>query len=248
MTDFALVTGAGSGIGRAVTLQLAEAGFTVYAVGRTLEKLEDTATMGLAGKVIPLVLDVSDLTAYGQALAEVPPLHAVVASAGVCLQATLEDEDADGIWETVMRTNTDAVWKLMRTLHGRIRNGGRVVIISSGLGKLGRAGYGAYCASKHAVLGLTKCFSRELAPRGITVNAVCPGWVDTPMARADLDKRARIAHSTPEEEYRLACEGIAIGRFVESREVAALTMFLVSPAAAAITGETFNISGGEFFA
>ncbi|MEZ4465674.1 MAG: SDR family oxidoreductase [bacterium] len=110
----------------------------------------------------------------------------------------------------------------------------------------GRAGYGAYCAAKHGVLGLVRSAALELAPRGITVNAICPGWVDTPMAQADLG-RASERSGLPVGALRAeARAGIPLGRFVEPAEVAALVAFLSGPQAAMITGEAWNLSGGEF--
>ncbi|PKN44299.1 MAG: NAD(P)-dependent oxidoreductase, partial [Deltaproteobacteria bacterium HGW-Deltaproteobacteria-17] len=236
------------GIGRAITQRLCADGWLVHAVGRNLGPLRATAALCPEGAVVPLVLDVADLEAYAAAFGHIPVVHALIANAGICRQATLDDDFADEVWRTTMRVNVDAVWQLFRTLHGRLADGGRAVIISSGLGKLGRPGYGAYVASKHAVLGLTKCFSRELAPRAITVNAICPGWVDTPMARGDLARNAATFGTTPELEYGKACEAIALHRFVQPEEIAALAAFLLSPGAAAITGESYNISCGEFFA
>jgi ketoreductase len=93
-----------------------------------------------------------------------------------------------------------------------------------------------------------KCLSKELAPRGITVNAVCPGWVDTRMARRDIELAALNQGITRDEAFADAVSGIAIGRFVTPEEVASLITYLTSEAAAAITGEAYNISGGEFFA
>ncbi|MBU1412635.1 SDR family oxidoreductase [Myxococcota bacterium] len=244
----AIVTGAGSGIGRAITQRLATDGWLVHAVDRNLDAARATSALCPEGAVVPLELDVADLDAYAAAFAHIPVVHALLANAGICRQATLADDFADEVWRTTMRINVDAVWQLFRTFHDRLADGGRAVITSSGLGKLGRPGYGAYVASKHAVLGLTKCFSRELAPRAITVNAICPGWVDTPMARGDLVKNAVTFGTTPEIEYERACEAIALHRFVQPEEIAALVAFLLSPGAGAITGEAYNISCGEFFA
>jgi 3-hydroxybutyrate dehydrogenase len=244
----AIITGAGSGIGRAVTQRLAADGWFVHAVDKNPDAARQTAALCPAGAVAPLVLDVADLDAYEAAFSHIPVVDALIANAGVCRQATLADDFADEVWRTTMRINVDAVWQLFRTLHARLADGGRAVITSSGLGKLGRPGYGAYVASKHAVLGLTKCFSRELATRAITVNAICPGWVDTPMARGDLVKNAVTFGTTPELEYEKACEAIALHRFVQPEEIAALVAFLLSDGAGAITGEAYNISCGEFFA
>ncbi len=249
MAEHAVVTGAGSGIGRETAHLLSALGYTVTAVGRTLSSLEETSrTAPGPGSIAPLVLDVGDHHAVATAFDPIARLQVLVASAGVCAQGRLDETDADRVWERTMSTNVDGVWYLFRALHAKLTPGGRAVVVSSGLGKLGRLGYGAYTASKHAVLGLVKCFSKELAPRGVTVNAVCPGWVQTGMSAADLVHTAKMNGTTPEEERRLAHAAIPIGRFVTAREVADLILYLCSPGAAGITGQAYNISGGEFFA
>ena len=147
-----------------------------------------------------------------------------------------------------LSVNLQGAYAVLGAAAPRMPDGGRIVAVSSGLGKLGRAGYSAYCASKHALLGVVKCTARELAPRGITVNAVCPGWVDTPMARADVARAALASGRSADEVRAEVAAGIPIGRMVEPAEVAALIAWLCSPEAAAVTGEAYNISGGEFFA
>ncbi|MBU1238805.1 SDR family oxidoreductase, partial [Myxococcota bacterium] len=198
--------------------------------------------------IIPLAVDVSSPEALKEALKNIESVDIIIASAGVCAQGRLDEAGADDVYRRTMATNVDGVWYLFRALHDKITPNGRAVIVSSGLGKLGRHGYGAYTASKHAVLGLTKCFAKELAPRQITVNAVCPGWVDTKMARADLVHTATVNGTTPEQERQAAEEAITLKRFVTAKEVAHLIVFLSSPEAGAITGQAYNISAGEFFA
>ncbi len=212
----AVVTGAAGGIGRATCTALSDAGCEVVGLFRE-------------------ALDVTDEVAVDRVFADLGPIDVLVANAGVCEPAAMDAPDAGQVWRRVLSVNLDGVFNCTRA--ARMREGGRVVVVSSGLGKVGRAGYAAYAAAKHGVLGLMRSLALEWAPRGITVNAVCPGWVDTKMARADVLRSGR-----PRREITAQ---IPIGRFVRAEEVAGLVAFLASPEGAAITGQAYNISGGE---
>ena len=247
MSRLAVVTGASSGIGLATVDRLVARGERVVAVARHADGL--AALVARHGDAVrPLAVDVGDHAALGAALRALPPVDTLVLSAGICKQARLDEEDDDATWWQTLDVNLHGSYFAMKAVAPTMPAGGRIVAVSSGLGKLGRPGYAAYCASKHALLGIVKCVSKELAPRGITVNAVCPGWVDTPMARADVVKTAH-ERGQPQAEVEAAIHaGIPIGRMVSADECAALICWLASPEAAAVTGEAYNISGGEFFA
>ncbi|MEZ4469288.1 MAG: SDR family NAD(P)-dependent oxidoreductase [bacterium] len=232
-------------MGRACVESFAAEGRQIFAAGRRPEPLARLRA-DLGERVVPLALDVGDGPAVRAAFAGLPPVEVLVANAGLCATAALDAPEAEDVWRAVLRTNLDGVFHCLRAALPHLVDGGRVIVISSGLGKLGRAGYGAYCAAKHGVLGLVRSAALELAPRGITVNAICPGWVDTPMAQADLG-RASERSGLPVGALRAeARAGIPLGRFVEPAEVAALVAFLSGPQAAMITGEAWNLSGGEF--
>lgn len=242
----AVVTGAGSGIGRAMALRLADAGYLVWAVGRREGPLKETSELAKNPWFIkPLPLDVGDADDVYAQLGDISA-DFLILSAGICERSGLDDKNADDVWKRTMSANVDGVWYPFRALFPNFRDNGRAIVVSSGLGKLGREGHGAYVASKHAVLGLVKCFAFELAPIGATVNAICPGWVDTAMSRQNIVDTAASEGVTPELLRADAEEGIPLGRFVTSEECAELMMFLCSEKAAMITGQSYNINGGEF--
>ena len=148
-------------------------------------------------------------------------------------------------WRRVIDTNVTGTYLVTREAIGMMRDGGRIVSISSVLGRFGVPGYTAYCASKHAVIGFTRALALELAPRHITVNALCPGWVNTEMAANGMRQGAAANGQTFEEFRDGALGAVPIQRIIEPEEVAELVRFVASPAAAAITGQTYNICGGQ---
>ena len=244
----AVVTGAGSGIGRACVVRLLDEGYRVTAVGRRMEKLAETASHAAAkeGRLRLISADVRDREGLKRALSDIGPVSALVANAGVCKRTWLDDDESDSVWDDVIDTNVHGVWNTFRAVGSGFHWNGAAVIVSSGLGKLGRPGYGAYTASKHAVLGMVKCFAPELAKKGIRVNAVCPGWVDTEMAAADLVITANETKKSVEEARADAISSIPLKRFVTAEEVAGLIYWLLSDEARAVTGQSYNISCGEF--
>jgi 3-hydroxybutyrate dehydrogenase len=145
----------------------------------------------------------------------------------------------------VLDTNVWGTFLVTRAAVPVLADNGRVINMSSVLGRFGVPGYTAYCASKHAVIGFTRALSLELVTRGITVNAICPGWVDTDMARQGMEGGARAMGITLEAFRTQALGAVPIGRMIQPEEVASLVTFLASPQAAAVTGQTYNICGGQ---
>lgn len=239
----AVITGAGTGIGRCVADRLLASGHHIVAIGRRRAPL-DALAKAAPERVTPLALDVADAGAVDDALHAIPRVAALVINHGICQTVPHDAPEAVHVFHHTLAVNLSGAMHVLHALGPRIVDGGRVVAIASGLGKLGRAGKSAYAASKHGLLGLTRCVAEELAPRRITVNAVCPGWVDTDMARADLVREAD--GGDPDAIRRAAEAAIPLGRFVTPDEVAALVAWLCGPEAGMITGQAYNISGGEF--
>lgn len=248
-----LITGGATGIGFAVARTFVEQGDFVAICGRNAEKLaEARAKLMEFGEIETYAVDVADQAAVEAMFVALRasmggPVDVLVASAGVCQQARLDDAHSDDVWQNTIATNLNGVYFCMKAAQENMPDGGGMVVVSSGLGKNARAGFEAYVASKHAVLGLAKCVALELAPRQIRVNSVCPGWVDTEMSRADAAKSAESGGISVEQFREQAISGIPLGRMVTPQEVADLIVFLCSDKASAITGQSYNISGGEFF-
>lgn len=238
----ALVTGGGRGIGRATALALARAGARVTLVARTAGELEAVAAevAALGGTAHPVTADVTDPAAVERAVCaalEHGALDVCVNSAGInrpapTVELPLEDFDA------VMDVNVRGTFLVCRAVGAAMLEagrGGRIVNVSSQMGAVGYPGRAAYCASKHAVNGLTKALGVEWAPHGITVNAVAPTFIETPLTApmlADPAFRADVLRRIP------------LGRVGQADEVAAATVFLASPEAALITGAVVPVDGG----
>jgi NAD(P)-dependent dehydrogenase (short-subunit alcohol dehydrogenase family) len=252
MTKKILITGGSSGIGLETAREFIRnnSDAQVIICARNSERLQaakaELQAESAACEVSTYQLDVSDQAAVEALFAEVGPVDVLVAAAGVCEQARLDDPTSDEVWHRAMNINVHGVYNCVKAAAREMPEGGSIVTVSSGLGKNARAAYEAYTASKHAVLGLTKCVALELAERNIRVNAVCPGWVDTPMSRGDAREAARRAGLAEDAFRAQAVAGIPLGRMVQPEDVAQLIAFLCSEAAAAITGQSYNIACGEF--
>jgi NAD(P)-dependent dehydrogenase (short-subunit alcohol dehydrogenase family) len=238
----ALVTGAGRGLGRACALALAQQGADVTIVARTLSDLESAVddARRCSGRVHPIAADVCDAGALRAVIAEAnarAPLDILVASAGTNRpQATVDVtlSDFDAIMQLNVRASFVAAQAFGRLLLHAGRPG-RLVLMSSQLGAVGYPGRAAYCASKHAVNGLTKALAVEWAAAGITVNAVAPTFVRTPLTEpmlADPAFRDDVLRRLP------------AGRLAEPDHVAAAVLYLVSDAAAMVTGHILAVDGG----
>ena len=245
-----LVTGGGRGIGRAIALAFAVPGATVAIAGRTRSQLDETAAAIRAkgARAIVLVVDIADEQAVEAAFSELrtasPGLDVLVNNAGVGGGQPIDETDTAS-WRRIVDTNVWGTFLVTRRAVPMLADGGRVINMSSVLGRFGVPGYTAYCASKHATIGFTRALSLELVKRGITVNAICPGWVDTEMAADGMRGGAKAMGLTFEQFREQAIGAVPLGRIIQPEEVANLVAFLASPQAAAITGQTYNICGGQ---
>ena len=246
-----LVTGASRGIGRAVAKAFAGEDAWVALCSRdhtALTKLAEEINQG-DGRAVALKCDVTDKTQVAEAITKLSnkwgKLEVVVNNAGVSGRTPI-DEDSDDRWHEILNTNLTGSYLVTKAALDLMNSGqGRIINISSVLGRFGVPGYAAYCTSKHGIIGFTRAIALELVSRGITVNAISPGWVSTEMADQGIRETADVLGISPDEFREQAIRGVPIRRFIEPEEVANLVLYLASNDAAAITGQTYNLCGGQ---
>ncbi len=255
----AVITGGGRGIGLAIARAFYEAGARVAIASRNTKTLQKVANEINSGdhRIIPMHCDVTRQdeveVLMGNVVEVWERIDILVNNAGVSGRTPIEaGEDAAGgggsaaLWDDIIATNLTGMYRCTREAARHMPEGarGRVLNISSVLGKFGVPGYAAYCASKSGVIGFTRAIALELAPRKITANALCPGWVETDMALQGVEDCAK-AEGIPAAEFRRRAEArVPLGRFIEPSEVARLSLFLASDAGAGITGQAINLDGG----
>jgi len=246
----ALVTGGGRGIGRAIARALAGPDTLVAIAGRTRSQLQSTAAdlERLGGEALAIEMDVASDSSVAEGVRTLrrasPRVDVLVNNAGVGGGESVAGSDV-ARWRRTIDTNLTGVYLVTREVVGSMPDGARIVNMSSVLGRFGVAGYTAYCASKHGVIGFTRALALELAPRLITVNALCPGWVDTDMAAEGMRQGADATGQTFEQFRERALRAVPLKRIIQPEEVAELVRFLASRAASAITGQAYNICGGQ---
>ena len=232
----ALVTGASRGIGLGCAVALAEAGAEVVLAARGGEALGEAAEAmraeGLGARAAPL--DVTDLAAVRALMAEAGPFDVVVNSAGMARHAPALDTEPDDLDAVVGVNLRAAYWVAVEAARGMAR-GGSIVQVSSQMGHVGGVDRSAYCATKHAVEGMTKAMAIEWGPRGVRVNTICPTFIRTPLTEAtfaDPERRAWIESK------------IKLGRVGRVEDVMGAVVYLASDASALVTGTALMVDGG----
>ncbi len=245
----AVVTGASRGIGRAIALRLSREGYEVWALARGTAELE-ALTREAKTQVHPLSVDMADpaqvVAAAATILSRGPAPTVLVNNAGIALSSPLAKTSLEDFQRT-MAINTTAPFLLCREMMPPMAKagGGRVINVASTAALKGFKYTAAYCASKHALLGLTRSLAVEYATKRVTVNAVCPGWTDTAMLEASAQNISKATGRTQEESREALAKMNPMGRLITPDEVAELCAFLTSPAAAGVTGASYAMDAGE---
>jgi 3-oxoacyl-[acyl-carrier protein] reductase len=240
--EVALVTGASRGIGRAIAFELGQLGATVVGTATSAPGAADIdaafAAAGVSGRGV--VLDVGDPVSCEAALKDVEAREGAVSilvnNAGITrdnLLLRMKQED----WDAVMNTNLAGVFRLSKgVLRGMMKaRQGRIISIASVVGLIGNAGQANYSAAKAGIIGFSRSLAKEVASRGITVNVIAPGFIETDMTG-----------TLPEEQRQALASQIPLGRLGTPADIAAAVAFLASPRASWITGETINVNGGMY--
>jgi 3-hydroxybutyrate dehydrogenase len=249
----AVVTGGGRGIGQAVARTLAEAGARVVLAARTVTEIQAVAReLGGAGCDVGAErCDVTDPEAVEglrrRALERLGAVDILVNNAGVATSAPLKSQTLEE-WRRLFAVNVEGAFLVTRAfLPGMIERGrGRVVNVASVAGRTGAPYLAAYTASKHALVGFTRALAAEVAARGVTVNAVCPGYVDTPLTERSIENIVARTRMNAQEARRRLVATNPQGRMIEPDEVAFLVAALCDDRARGINGQAIGIDGGAF--
>lgn len=243
-----LVTGASSGIGYGIAEGFARAGATLIILSET-DTIHDAAAQ-LPGDVTAIKCDISDAAMVSDTLAGIDRLDILINNAGLERPTPLTGQHPDGnrTFERIMAINVTGTQNVTDTLAPRMSDGGRIILTASIWSRTAVPGFSAYVASKHASLGLMRTWAKELGPRGIRVNAVCPGWVKTGPAMNSLRELAQSSGRSEAEVEAEIMSAQIIGGLMVPADMADIYMFLASSGGDNITGQAINVDRGEVMA
>jgi len=242
MNKVAIITGASRGIGLAIAKKLHQEGASVALCARSA--IRDFPQ----DRAMTIQMDIRDQqnveTGVRRIVDRFGKIDIVVNNAGISGVTPVDAADT-APWFDIIQTNVIGSYLVTRAAVPHIPNGGRIIMISSVLGKFGVPGYSAYCTAKTGLIGFTRSLALELAPRKITVNALCPGWTDTEMARAGMRDIAASLGITVEQFEKEAMSRVPLGEMVDPEEVANLVYFLAAETGNKITSQAISICGGS---
>ena len=249
MKKFIIITGAASGIGAAtVSKYLSNTDFSVLAIDVNQQGLDDLINSypeQYQQRVKAISVDLTNYASVNETLIEtvreIGGIHHIVISHAIGISNEVTENEK---WDRILNVNLHATQRLLSMLAEYICDEGRVVVVSSVLGRAGKASNTGYVASKHALLGLVKALALDWASRKITVNSILPCWVDTPMLRSELKPQAEFLGLPMKQLLRQLKKRIPLRSLISSDDIADTVMFLASPAARMITAQSIVVDGG----
>jgi len=252
LDEHIVITGAGTGIGRAIALRMANEGAKLSLLARRVDRLEEVAEEIRAdgGEAQAIYCDIRSKevvsSSFSKAIQTFGPLRALVANSGIGGPNIVGEEDR---FAELVQTNLVGTYQCLRAAQQHLiedDNTRSLIMISSCLARFGVPGYTGYCASKAGLLGLTRALALEVAVDRIQVNSICPGWVDTQMARDGIQGMATAMGISVEEAHAEAMKAVPLGRMSKPEDVAGMVAWLLSKDGAGVTGQGLDINGGSW--
>ncbi len=242
----ALVTGGGTGIGLAIARALAEEGADVTITGRRIKVLEQVTTDRIKGLAMDVRDEESVVNGIAAAVDERGPVQICIANAGIAVGKKLQKTELP-FWRDILATNLDGAFLTIRESLGSMQDTdwGRVISVASIAGLRGVPGAGAYSASKHGIIGLMRSYSEEFMGTPYTFNALCPGYVQTPIVERNITSISQRAGISEDEALNVMVDANRHKRLIAPEEVAAAALWLVRPGSESINGQCIEIAGGQ---